>query len=314
MLSLPGCTAHPPLAPSPLHIIPKRQWWTTDAEVEALTAPYGRILALRFIDDKSCGKSRGMAIVEYAEPGAADACIAGLNGCEAGAFGCGAGGGGWGQPCIAPGGLCRGRGLCAARTDWLCYLLPMYAQACLCSPFLSPRRDINGRPCRVTQQQSRGARTGGGGGDRGGQFAARGERRDGRGADRGRGGRRDDMPPAGGDLMAQAGGMAGMPQGMMMMPGGMMAGGMLPGMMAGESWPAQSCLGLVGTAQRIVGCSGSTPCNLAGAVCSTHVLLRGGCKWHARFAPLRSAPATLKSLACMPPLGCCRHGGCRGWI
>ncbi|PSC67994.1 cleavage and polyadenylation specificity factor subunit 6-like [Micractinium conductrix] len=159
------------------------QWWTTDAEVEALTAPYGRILALRFIDDKSCGKSRGMAIVEYAEPGAADACIAGLNG-----------------------------------------------------------RDINGRPCRVTQQQSRGARTGGGGGDRGGQFAARGERRDGRGADRGRGGRRDDMPPAGGDLMAQAGGMAGMPQGMMMMPGGMMAGGMLPGMMAGMGMPGMDMM------------------------------------------------------------------------
>ncbi|KAL4422550.1 hypothetical protein ABPG75_008747 [Micractinium tetrahymenae] len=56
------------------------QWWTTDAELEQLCAAYGRVLSIRFIDDKSCGKSRGMAIVEYAEAGAADACIAGLNG------------------------------------------------------------------------------------------------------------------------------------------------------------------------------------------------------------------------------------------
>lgn len=57
------------------------QWWTTDAELEQLCAAHGRVLSIRFIDDKACGKSRGMAIVEYAEAGAADACIAGLNGC-----------------------------------------------------------------------------------------------------------------------------------------------------------------------------------------------------------------------------------------
>lgn len=59
------------------------QWWTTDAELEQLCAAHGRVLSIRFIDDKACGKSRGMAIVEYAEPGAADSCISGLNGCVA---------------------------------------------------------------------------------------------------------------------------------------------------------------------------------------------------------------------------------------
>ena len=59
------------------------QWWTTDAELEAACAPYGHVLNIRFIDDKACGKSRGMAIVEFAEGEAAAQCIAGLNGCVA---------------------------------------------------------------------------------------------------------------------------------------------------------------------------------------------------------------------------------------
>jgi RNA recognition motif-containing protein len=57
------------------------QWWTTDAEVEQLCAAYGHIVNIRFIDDKACGKSRGMAIAEFAESDAATNCIAGLNGC-----------------------------------------------------------------------------------------------------------------------------------------------------------------------------------------------------------------------------------------
>ena len=109
------------------------QWWTTDAELEQLCAPYGRVrhcrsrpgrstrqraccfracllritlqylqythrpaqckgsndsqpldalqvTGIRFIDDKACGKSRGMAIVEFAEADAASSCITGLNG------------------------------------------------------------------------------------------------------------------------------------------------------------------------------------------------------------------------------------------
>jgi hypothetical protein len=56
------------------------QWWTTDAELETLCASYGTVTGIRFLDDKACGKSRGMAIVEFAEAHAAEACIGGLNG------------------------------------------------------------------------------------------------------------------------------------------------------------------------------------------------------------------------------------------
>ena len=56
------------------------QWWTTDVELEALCATFGHVLGIRFLDDKACGKSRGMAIVEFAEGEAAAACIAGLSG------------------------------------------------------------------------------------------------------------------------------------------------------------------------------------------------------------------------------------------
>ncbi|KAL4854811.1 Zinc finger CCHC-type and RNA-binding motif-containing protein 1 [Chlorella vulgaris] len=58
------------------------QWWTTDVELEALCAAYGHVVSIRFLDDKACGKSRGMAIVEFAGSDAATACIAGLAGRE----------------------------------------------------------------------------------------------------------------------------------------------------------------------------------------------------------------------------------------
>ena len=58
------------------------QWWTTDAELERLCSEYGEIVGMRFIEDKSCGKSRGMAVVEFSQPHAAQACIDGMNGKE----------------------------------------------------------------------------------------------------------------------------------------------------------------------------------------------------------------------------------------
>lgn len=42
--------------------------------------PCLQVTSIRFIDDKACGKSRGMAIVEFAEPDAASQCISGLSG------------------------------------------------------------------------------------------------------------------------------------------------------------------------------------------------------------------------------------------
>lgn len=56
------------------------QWWTTDAELEALCSEYGPVAGIRFIEDKACGKSRGMAIVEYGDHSAAARCVAGLAG------------------------------------------------------------------------------------------------------------------------------------------------------------------------------------------------------------------------------------------
>ena len=56
------------------------QWWTTDVELEGLCSEFGRVGSIRFIEDKACGKSRGMAIIDYLDGNAATRCIAGLNG------------------------------------------------------------------------------------------------------------------------------------------------------------------------------------------------------------------------------------------
>jgi len=56
------------------------QWWTTDEELESLCTQYGKVSGIRFIEDRSCGKSRGMAVVEFAEPTSVQPCIDGLNG------------------------------------------------------------------------------------------------------------------------------------------------------------------------------------------------------------------------------------------
>jgi RNA recognition motif-containing protein len=56
------------------------QWWTTDVELETHCSEYGQVANMRFIEDKACGKSRGMAIVEFADPEAAARCVSSLNG------------------------------------------------------------------------------------------------------------------------------------------------------------------------------------------------------------------------------------------
>ena len=78
------------LAPAPLQppppgssiFVSNLQWWTTDVELERLAsaAAAAPVAGLRFIEDKSCGKSRGMAIVDFPSPAAAQAAIQGLNG------------------------------------------------------------------------------------------------------------------------------------------------------------------------------------------------------------------------------------------
>ena len=56
------------------------QWWTTDVELETLCSEYGQVVNMRFIEDKACGKSRGMAVVEFADHESAARCVSGLSG------------------------------------------------------------------------------------------------------------------------------------------------------------------------------------------------------------------------------------------
>jgi hypothetical protein len=72
--------AGPPADAGGAVFVSNLQWWTTDAELEALCARFGAITGVRFIEDRACGKSRGMAVVEFETPEAAAACIAGLAG------------------------------------------------------------------------------------------------------------------------------------------------------------------------------------------------------------------------------------------
>jgi RNA recognition motif-containing protein len=55
-------------------------WWTTDAALEAAVAAYGPVVSLRFLEDRASGKSKGAAVVEYAEAEAAKRCKAELHG------------------------------------------------------------------------------------------------------------------------------------------------------------------------------------------------------------------------------------------
>lgn len=64
----------------PAVFISNLQWWTTDVDVETECSQYGRVLNIRFIEDKSCGKSRGMAIVDMDSQDAVQRCIEGMNG------------------------------------------------------------------------------------------------------------------------------------------------------------------------------------------------------------------------------------------
>lgn len=61
-----------------VHIV-DMTWYTTDIEVEAACAPYGRVLNIKFFEDRSNGRSAGTCIVEFSSHDEARACIEGLN-------------------------------------------------------------------------------------------------------------------------------------------------------------------------------------------------------------------------------------------
>lgn len=56
------------------------QWWTTDAEVERLCNAYGTVLNIQFLAERSNGKSKGVALVEFADNQGAVRCKEGLSG------------------------------------------------------------------------------------------------------------------------------------------------------------------------------------------------------------------------------------------
>ena len=49
-------------------------WWTTDVEVETYCSEYGKVREVTFFAEKSNGKSKGTACVEFGDAAAAKAC------------------------------------------------------------------------------------------------------------------------------------------------------------------------------------------------------------------------------------------------
>lgn len=56
------------------------QWWTTDQELETLCGEYGQVVSLKFIEERANGKSKGCALVEFAQADAATKCKETLHG------------------------------------------------------------------------------------------------------------------------------------------------------------------------------------------------------------------------------------------
>ena len=50
-------------------------WWTTDVDVETYCGEYGKVKSTTFFAEKSNGKSKGTACVEFEEPAAARLCV-----------------------------------------------------------------------------------------------------------------------------------------------------------------------------------------------------------------------------------------------
>jgi len=57
-------------------------WWTTDQDLETLFSEYGRVKSVKFFEDKVNGKSKGYALIEFANPDSAHQARDKLNGRE----------------------------------------------------------------------------------------------------------------------------------------------------------------------------------------------------------------------------------------
>ena len=47
--------------------VSRMQWWTSDADLEELFGPYGKIRKIVFQEEKNSGKSKGVAVIHFAE-------------------------------------------------------------------------------------------------------------------------------------------------------------------------------------------------------------------------------------------------------
>jgi hypothetical protein len=66
-----------------VHIL-ELSWFTTDIEVEAACGAFGKVLNVKFFEDRSNGKSVGSCAVEFTSHDEAKACLNGLNGQKVG--------------------------------------------------------------------------------------------------------------------------------------------------------------------------------------------------------------------------------------
>ncbi len=63
-----GGAVQPPVVAEQFKVTVSRlQWWTSDADLEELFSPYGKIRKIIFQEEKNTGKSKGVALIQFAE-------------------------------------------------------------------------------------------------------------------------------------------------------------------------------------------------------------------------------------------------------
>jgi RNA recognition motif-containing protein len=60
--------------------IAQLQWWVTDEEIEAQCSAFGTVTGLKFIEDRTNGKSKGVVLVQFSDPESAARCKDQLHG------------------------------------------------------------------------------------------------------------------------------------------------------------------------------------------------------------------------------------------
>ena len=62
-----GGIVQPPVAEQFKVTVSRLQWWTSDADLEELFSAYGKIRKIIFQEEKNNGKSKGVALIQFAE-------------------------------------------------------------------------------------------------------------------------------------------------------------------------------------------------------------------------------------------------------